>query len=42
MRNILNHLKANWIKYGFETVAIMAGILGPVEFETWNYICGVF
>lgn len=36
MRKILNHLKANWIKYGFETIAIFVGILGAVTLDNWN------
>ena len=28
MKQVINHLGKNWIKYGFETIAIVIGILG--------------
>jgi len=28
MKKILNHLKGNWIRHGFETLVVVVGILG--------------
>ncbi len=36
MKRIIRELKHNWIKYGFETVAILIGILGAITLENWN------
>jgi hypothetical protein len=36
MKKIINHLRENWIKYGFETFAILIGILGALSFENLN------
>jgi type II secretory pathway pseudopilin PulG len=36
MKKIINHLKENWIKYGFETLVIIIGILGAFTLNNWN------
>lgn len=36
MKKILTQLKTNWIKYGFEMVDIIVGILGTVTLDNWN------
>ena len=36
MKKIFNHLKENWIKYGFETFVIIIGILGAITLNNWN------
>ena len=36
MRKIISHLKENWIKYGFETIVIIIGILGAFTLNNWN------
>jgi len=36
MIKLLNHLKQNWIKYGFETFTIIVGIFGALTIESWN------
>ena len=36
MKKIINHLGKNWIKYGFETFAIVLGILGALSLENLN------
>ena len=36
MKKIINHLKENWIKYGFETFVITIGILGAFALNSWN------
>jgi hypothetical protein len=36
MISLLNHLKQNWIKYGFETFTIIVGIFGALTIESWN------
>ncbi len=36
MKKIINHLGENWIKYGFETLAILIGILGALSLENLN------
>ena len=36
MNKIINHLKENWIKYGFETFVITIGILGAFTLNNWN------
>ena len=36
MKKIINHLGENWIKYGFETFAILIGILGALSLENLN------
>ncbi len=32
----LKHLKDNWFRYGFETLAIVVGILAAFALESWN------
>jgi len=36
MKNPYTYLKDNWLKYGFETVAIVVGILGAFALSTWH------
>jgi hypothetical protein len=36
MKKIINHFKENWIKYGFETLVIIVGILGAFTLNNWN------
>ncbi len=36
IKKVFKHLGTNWIKYGFETVAIIVGILGAVTLDNWN------
>lgn len=36
MKIILNNLRDNWIKYGFETLAVTVGILGAFALENWK------
>ena len=36
MRQIFEHIKSNWIKYGFETTAIIIGILGAHYLSNWK------
>ncbi|HSH20362.1 MAG TPA: DUF6090 family protein [Draconibacterium sp.] len=36
VKKIINHLKLNWITYGFETFTIIAGILGAFTLNNWN------
>jgi hypothetical protein len=36
MKNILNHLKENWIRHGFETLVVTIGILGAFTLDNWN------
>jgi hypothetical protein len=36
MKIILQNLRNNWIKYGFETLAITVGILGAFALDNWN------
>ena len=33
---ILKHLKADWFKYGFETMAVVVGILVAFALDNWN------
>ncbi len=35
MESIIRYLKNNWLKYGFETAAIIVGILGAFALSTW-------
>jgi hypothetical protein len=32
----LKHLKDNWFRYGFESLAIVVGILAAFALESWN------
>ena len=34
--NILNHLKTDWFRYGFETLAVIVGILVAFALDNWN------
>ena len=36
MKHIIDHLTENWIKYGFETLVITAGILLAFGLNSWN------
>ena len=36
MKKIINHLKENWIRHGFETFVIIIGILGAFALNNWN------
>ena len=36
MKKILNHLKENWIRHGFETLVVTIGILGAFALNTGN------
>ncbi len=36
MIKFFQHLKENWIKYGFETLTILAGIIGAITIDNWN------
>ena len=36
MKKIINHLGENWIRYGFETFAILIGIMGALSLENLN------
>jgi len=36
MRKVIQHLRENWIRYGFETLVVLVGILGAFQLNTWN------
>jgi len=36
MKRIINHLKENWIRHGFETLVVTIGILGAFTLNNWN------
>ena len=36
MKRIIEHLKQNWIKYGFETLVVTVGILAAFGLNNWN------
>jgi len=36
MKKIINHLKENWIRHGFETLVVTVGILGAFALNNWN------
>ena len=38
MKKILNNFRDNWIKYGFETLAVTLGILGAFALDNWNEV----
>ena len=38
MNKILNHLKENWVRHGFETLVVTVGILGAFALNNWNDI----
>jgi len=33
---ILNHFRSDWFRYGFETIAVIVGILVAFALENWN------
>lgn len=33
---LLSHLRTNWFKYGFETIAVVVGILAAFALDNWN------
>ncbi len=33
---IFTHLKSNWLRYGFETIAVVVGILVAFALDNWN------
>jgi len=36
MKQILKHLRENWIRHGFETLVVTIGILGAFMLNSWN------
>ena len=36
MKKIINHLKENWIRHGFETLVVTVGILGAFTLSNWS------
>ena len=36
MKKIIEHLKENWIRHGFETLVVTVGILGAFTLNHWN------
>ncbi len=36
MKSVIRYLSNNWLKYGFETAAIIVGILGAFALSTWH------
>ena len=36
MKKILNHIRKNWIRHGFETLVVTVGILGAFTLNNWN------
>ena len=36
MKKIINHLKENWIRHGFETLVVAVGILVAFTLNNWN------
>lgn len=36
IKKLLDHLKQNWIRYGFETFTIVVGIFGAFTIESWS------
>ena len=33
---IINHLTSDWFRYGFETLAVVVGILVAFALDNWN------
>ena len=33
---VYKHLKSDWFRYGFETLAVIVGILIAFALESWN------
>ncbi len=36
MESIIEHLKENWIRHGFETLVVIVGILVAFTLNNWN------
>jgi len=36
MKQIVKHIRTDWVKYGFETLAILVGILGAQYLSNLN------
>jgi hypothetical protein len=36
MKKVVKHLKKNWIGYGFETLAVLIGVLTAFALNNWN------
>ena len=36
MKKIIKHLKENWIRHGFETLAVLIGVLAAFSLNNWN------
>ena len=36
MKKIINHFKENWIRYGFETLVVVVGVLIAFGLNDWN------
>ncbi len=36
MKKIINHLKKNWIRHGFETLVVIVGVLIAFTLNDWN------
>ena len=36
MKKIIEHLRENWIKHGFETLYVIVGILVALGLNNWN------
>ena len=36
MKKIINHVKENWIRHGFETVVVVVGVLTAFWLNDWN------
>ena len=36
MRKIIDHLKENWVRHGFETFVVIAGVLIAFSLSDWN------
>ena len=36
MKKIINHLKENWIRHGFETLVVVGGVLIAFSLSNWN------
>ena len=36
MMKIFEHLKTDWFRYGFETLAVIVGILSAFAIDSWD------
>jgi len=36
MKKVIDHLKGNWIRHGFETLVVIIGVLGAYTLNNWN------